>query len=138
VPWKGFEGLARAVAREKHWNLFIAEGLPRPEALGWVKAADAFVINSTYEGLSHALIEAMSLGVPIVATDVGGNPELITDSVEGLLIPPNDDEALHRALQRIVQDPEGARARAEAARAKAGMFSIDHTLEQLGALLKNL
>ena len=56
------------------------QDMPRAEAMGWVKAADVFVLNSTYEGLSHALVEAISLGTPIVATHVGGNPELITDN----------------------------------------------------------
>ena len=138
VPWKGFEGLKRVVGREQNWHLFIADGLPRAEALGWAKVADVFVLNSTYEGLSHQLIEVMSLGTPIVATAVGGNPELITDRVEGLLIPPNNDNALYLALKDIEGNKEAARARGLAARARAGMFSIKHTLDQLAMVLNLL
>jgi glycosyltransferase involved in cell wall biosynthesis len=138
VPWKGFEGLARVVAREKDWHLFIAENLPRAQALGWVKTANAFVLNSTYEGLSHALIEAMSLGTPIVATAVGGNPELIEDGVDGLLIPPSDDEALYGALKNIEMNKDAARARTESARAKIKRFSIDTTVTELTTLLKTI
>lgn len=135
VPWKGLESLTHVAAREKHWHLKIIDQLPRPQALGWAKAADVFVLNSTYEGLSHVLLEVMSLGTPIIATRVGGNPELITNGVEGLLIPPRDDEALYEALKTIERDREAARARGEAARTKAGQFSIDHTLNELVKLL---
>lgn len=135
VPWKGLEGLTRVVARERQWHLKIIDGLPRAQALGWVKAADVFVLNSTYEGLSHALIEAMSLGTPIVATAVGGNPELIVHGVEGLLIPAKDDDALYAALRKVEQEPNTARARAEAARKKSGEFSIDRTLLKLREFL---
>jgi len=138
VPWKGIEALERVVAREKGWQLKVIDTLPRAEALGWAKAADAFVLNSTYEGLSHVLLEVMSLGTPIVATAVGGNPELVDDEADGLLIPPKDDEALYRALRRIEAEPEVARARGESARAKAGQFSIERTLEALVKELKHL
>lgn len=138
VPWKNFDGIARVVAREKGWSFFLAENLPRARALGWVKAADVFVLNSTYEGLSHALVEAMALGTPIVATAVGGNPELIEDKIDGLLIPPGDDEALYTALKNIEENKEAARARAQAVGGKLKNFSIDTTILQIAALLKNI
>lgn len=138
VPWKGFDGIERAVAKEKSWHLFIAEELPRAQALGWVKAADVFVLNSTYEGLSHALVEAMALGTPVVATAVGGNPELIEDKVDGLLVPPGDDNALYAALKRIEEDRESAVARAQSARAKTKQFSIDTAVSKLAELLKHI
>lgn len=138
VPWKNFDGIARVVAKESGWHFFLAEDLPRAKALGWVKTADVFVLNSTYEGLSYALVEAMALGTPVVATAVGGNPELITDGVDGLLVPPGDDAALHAALQLVRQDPEGAQARAQSARAKAGQFSIDTALRKLVTVFNTL
>lgn len=138
VPWKGFEALKRVVAKEAGWRLFIASGLPRAEALGYVQAADAFVLNSEYEGFSHALIEVMALGTPIVATSVGGNTELIEDGKNGLLIPPKDDEALYNALKRIQEDPIAARARAEAARASVKNFSYEKMLAQTSNVLKNI
>ena len=138
VPWKGFDGIERVVAGGKGWHLFIAENLPRGTALGWVKTADVFVLNSTYEGLSHALVEAMALGTPVVATAVGGNPELIEDQVDGLLIPPNNDGALYAALRNVADDKEAALARAQSARATLDKFSIDTTIHQIADLLKNI
>lgn len=138
VPWKGFEALEQVVAREKDWHLFIAENLPREQALGWVQAADVFVINSTYEGLSHALVEAMSLGTPVIATDVGGNPELIDDGVNGLLVPAGNADELYDALKAVHDDPRAAKARAETARATLGRFSIDQTLGVLATMLNEL
>ena len=138
VPWKGFEALEGVVAREPSWHLYIASGLPRAEALGWMQIADVFVMNSTYEGLSHQLIEAMALGTPVVATNVGGNPELIRDGIEGLLVPPKDDEALYAAIKKIADEPAAARARAAAAQLRAQDFSINNTIGKLIALLKNV
>lgn len=138
VPWKHFDAIERVVAREPQWHFYLAKDLPREEALGWVKAADVFVINSTYEGLSHALIEAMMLGTPVVATRVGGNPELIEDGVEGLLVPAQDDEALYAALKQVAEHKEAVAARAQAARAKSKAFSIDTTISQIATLLKTI
>ena len=138
VPWKHFDAIERVVAREKGWRFFLAEDLPRAQALGWVKAADVFVLNSTYEGLSHALVEAMALGTPVVATSVGGNPELIEDRVDGLLVPPGDDNALYAALKRVQEDRESALARAQSARAKTKQFSIETAVSKLADLLKTL
>lgn len=138
VPWKNFDALERVVAKEPTWRFFLAQELPRAQALGWAKAADVFVLNSTYEGLSHALVEAMMLGTPVVATRVGGNPELIESDVDGLLIPAKDDEALYAALKNVEQNKEEARARAQSARAKTKKFSIDTTIVQIAALLKTI
>lgn len=138
VPWKGLDGLKRVVAREKNWHLQIVNDLPHAEAMGWVKAADVFVINSTYEGLSHALIEATMLGTPVVATNVGGNPEVVQDGITGLLIEPKDDESLHVALKKVEQDKEAARARGEVARTASIKFSINRTIKELAGLLKSL
>lgn len=138
VPWKGFEALERVAAQEKDWSLFIASGLSRVETLGWVKAANAFVLNSTYEGLSHALIEAMMLGTPVVATRAGGNDELIENGVTGLLVPPGDDNALLAALQNVERDAAGASARTEAAKVSIQKFSVETMLSITSESLKHL
>ncbi len=138
VPWKGFEALERVVARQPNWHFFLAEGLPRSEALGWVKAADVFVLNSSYEGLSHALIEAMMLGTPIVATSVGGNRELIEDGTTGLLIPSGDEEALYAALRQVEQNPVAAQERAAAAQEYVRNFSTEAMLLRTSDVLLEL
>ena len=138
VPWKGFESIERVVAREPGWACHIASGVSREEALGWVKAADVFVNNSAYEGLAHALIEAMMLGTPVIATSVGGNMELVEDGVTGLLVPHGDDGALHAALQEIASDPAAARSRAAAARERMRGFSVEAMLARTADVLASL
>lgn len=138
VPWKGFEAIERVVAREPDWHFLLLQGLSRKEALERIQGADVFVLNSDYEGLSHALIEAMMLGTPVIATNVGGNPELIEDGKTGLVIPPRDEEALYAALKRVAEDPTTTRSRAAAAKLRAQDFSVGAMLERTTALIKSL
>lgn len=79
-------------------------------------AFDLFVQSSTYEGTPNAVLEAMALETPLVATDVGGTSELVTPDVHGLIVPPGSVAALHAAVERILADPEAAHRRAAAAR----------------------
>ena len=90
---------------------------PRPDVPDLLNAMDIFVLPSYSEGVSLALLEAMAAGLPVIATAVGGLPEVVTDGDNGLLIPPRDAEALAGALERLLADPAfaqrlGANARA--------------------------
>lgn len=82
-------------------------------------AADVFVMPSLSEGLPMAMIEAMLAGKPIVASDVGGIPELLSTTDVGILVPPRDPEGLANALGRVISDPELRRRLGSAARARA-------------------
>ena len=153
VPWKGIDALIDIIAKEHSWKLAIvgdgperarlelhARGfnvqdralflgdLSHREALGWYQAATVFVLNSSYEGLSHVLLEAMQLSCPIVTTNVGGNPELIEDGKTGLLVLPHDTELLHAALSHVVNDALLAHTFGKRAHARAHDFSVDHML----------
>ncbi len=77
----------------------------REDALSFVAAADVFANPSDFEGLPVAILEAMALERPVVATAVGGVPSVVTDSETGLLVPPGDPEALAEALARLLLDP---------------------------------
>jgi glycosyltransferase involved in cell wall biosynthesis len=79
--------------------------LPELDALGWVKAADVVVNPSYTEGLPTTVLWGAALGRMVVASTVGGTPEIVTDEVSGLLHPPRDVPALARALERAVSDP---------------------------------
>lgn len=80
-------------------------GRAAPEhVFGLLRTSDVLVLNSSYEGLPHVVIEAMWAGVPVVATDVGGTPELIEHGMTGLLVPPAADRALQCAIQRLLAD----------------------------------
>lgn len=93
-----------------------------PEIL---RAMDVFVQPSLAEGISNTVLEAMASGLPVVATDVGGNPELVDDRVTGLLVPSADAAALAAALALYAKDPERRRNHGEAARERAERrFSI--------------
>jgi glycosyltransferase involved in cell wall biosynthesis len=79
-------------------------------------AFDLFVQSSTYEGTPNAVLEAMAMETPIVATSAGGTSELSRDGREALIVPPDDVEALSAAMRRALADPAGSRARVAAAR----------------------
>ena len=103
------------------------------------QAFDLFVQSSEYEGTPNAVLEAMAMGTPIVATDVGGTGELAVDGVHGILVPPHDVGALRGAIERVTADPEGARMRAISARRRietelsfqARTRRLEHLYEQL-------
>jgi glycosyltransferase involved in cell wall biosynthesis len=71
-----------------------------------LQAMDIFVLPSLAEGISNTLLEAMATGLPVVATRVGGNPELIEHGVNGCLVPVSDAQALAEALQGLIESPE--------------------------------
>jgi len=75
-----------------------------------MNAADGFVMSSYLEGLPMVLLQASSVGMPIVATDVGGNAEIVTDGVNGFVVPPRDDESLAGAMQKVLSLAENERA----------------------------
>lgn len=79
---------------------------------------DVFSLSSRVEGISNTILEAMATGLPVVATRVGGNAELIEDGVTGALVPSGSPEALAEALATYIDDPEIRRAHGRAARAR--------------------
>jgi len=76
---------------------------PHDEIPHWLSAADLFVNASRREGCCNALLEAQACGLPVVATAVGGNPEIVHASELGELVPPGDSAALAEALERVLQ-----------------------------------
>jgi glycosyltransferase involved in cell wall biosynthesis len=77
---------------------------------------DLFVLSSLSEGYSMALLEASAVGLPIVATDVGGNSEIVHDGGTGRLVPPGDPQALAEAMLALLREPKEAMAMGNAAR----------------------
>jgi glycosyltransferase involved in cell wall biosynthesis len=71
---------------------------------------DIFVLSSDAEGLSLSICEAMAMGKPVVATNVGGNQELVADGKTGFIVPPGDPEALSEAIIRLLRDTDAAQA----------------------------
>lgn len=95
---------------------------------------DVFVLPSLNEGMGRVLVMAMALGKPIVATRVGGIPELLGDGEAGLLVPPGDPAALAEAISALLQDPSRAQALGEAGRRRAPRYSAEAMVASLTKL----
>ncbi|MFN2299659.1 MAG: glycosyltransferase family 4 protein [Anaerolineales bacterium] len=131
IPLKGIDGLVELVGEDEKLRLLVVGDGPdrsRLESLAvklgaaervvftgavereripaYLKAADAYVLNSLHEGLPHILLEAFSAGLPVVATATGGTTELVEDGVNGLLIPPHRKDRLASAVGRIIADSD--------------------------------
>jgi len=103
-----------------------------PDTLRILAGADIFALASLMEGLPVVLLEAMALGVPVVAPHVAGIPELVTDGANGLLFPSSDCDALAAQLRRLLGDRELRRRFGQAGRARvAEEFAIDRAVEPL-------
>lgn len=91
--------------------------------------AEMFVLPSDFEGLSNALLEAMMMGLPCIATSCLGCDEVIEDGVNGVLIPVGDEQALADALLRLAEDKAAARAMGERAASTASAFRVDCVMD---------
>jgi glycosyltransferase involved in cell wall biosynthesis len=113
----------------------------RVKFTGWLQAerkratlagATIFVLPSYVEGMPMALLEAMSFGLPVIATPVGGVPEIVTHEHDGLLVPAGDINALAAAIARLTTEPELRERLGRAARETvARRFSLDSAVERL-------
>ncbi len=107
-----------------------------PELLGEVSV---LVLPSLAEGLSNVILEGMAAGVPVVATRVGGNPEIVEDGVSGLLVPPRDASALAEAIGSLIADPGRREAMGRAGQKLAiERFSLEATVAQTEELYERL
>lgn len=98
----------------------------RDDVTTWLSALDLFVLPSLWEGLPNSLLEAMAMGLPVVATAVDGVAEVIEDGKNGLLVPPRDPKALSRKILQLLQDP--------AARARLGEAAQKTITDRFGVL----
>lgn len=102
------------------------------------RSIDVGAISSDFEGTPIAALEAMVNGTPLVATAVGGVPDLVQDGVSGLLVPPRDPQALAAGLLRLLDDPDERAAFAAAGERRVGDFSLDTLVERTEALYERL
>lgn len=130
------EALARELGIASHTWFFGA----RADVFRFLQAADLFALSSISEGLSIALIEAIASGLPVVATDVGGNREVIHPPEAGSLVPARNPQALADECVRLLRDRESLKRLSTAARARAlRQFSLERMLREYETLyLRNL
>jgi colanic acid/amylovoran biosynthesis glycosyltransferase len=111
----------------------------RTEVLKWWRRASVAVLSSDSEGMPVSLIEAAACGVPVVATRVGGIPELVEHGVTGLLVPPRDASALADGLAKMLLEPHRAAAMGRAARGRVEeKFSLGLQVDRLIATWEGL
>ncbi|ABI55494.1 TIGR03088 family PEP-CTERM/XrtA system glycosyltransferase [Alkalilimnicola ehrlichii MLHE-1] len=102
----------------------------RDDVAAVMRALDLFVLPSLAEGICNTVLEAMACGLPVVATEVGGNPDLVRPGETGTLVPAGDPSTLARHLQAYLDDPERRQREGEAARARAeAVFSMEAMVE---------
>jgi glycosyltransferase involved in cell wall biosynthesis len=162
VPWKGVDALIRllpelpqtrlVIAGDGHlraefvalvWKIGVADrvvflgDVPQPKVREYLEQSDAFVLNSSYEGLPHVVLEAMSAGTPVIATDAGGTGEVVEDGATGLLVPVGDGAALKGAIERLWRNPALARQLAAEATARLrAQFDFDAMVDATEGVLR--
>ena len=141
--WIAGDGPLRAELEAEHRALGLGDGVRflgfRDDAADLFRAADLFVMSSYLEGLGTSILDAMAAGLAVVATRVGGIPEIVEHQASGILVPPRDPEALAAAILDLAGDPARRAALGARGRERAREFSADATAERTrGAYLKAL
>jgi glycosyltransferase involved in cell wall biosynthesis len=128
---------ARAAAPDLAGTVTFAGA--RDDVPDLLRAADLFVLPTLIDALPTVVIEAMAARLPVVASAVGGIPDMVRDGEEGLLVPPGDAGALAAAILRVLGDPRLGRDLAAAGRARAEeAFSLESQVGRLGSLYDRL
>jgi glycosyltransferase involved in cell wall biosynthesis len=163
APWKGIDAVIETLPHLDNEVIFIVIGdgfylsklqnqvkkrgledrvcflgaLDHKKVFLYMKAADIFILNSGYEGFAHVLLEALIAGVPIIASDKGGNPEIISSGQNGLLVPYNNVDILKKSIIEILNDQKLAEGLINNSRRKAKKFSWELLIkETIGVIEK--
>lgn len=166
VPWKGFgvliEMMLDLLKENSNFQLVIVGDGPERERLKfkvkglnlenkvkflgsidhsqiplYFQASKLFVLNTGYEGLSHVILEAMQAGIPIITTNVGGNPELIENKKNGILVEYNNGKQLKEAIIRVYQDKELQNKFIQNSKEKLKEFTFERMIEKTLNVLKS-
>jgi glycosyltransferase involved in cell wall biosynthesis len=129
-------GPLRDPLRARHLELGLGDRFQflgqRDDVLQLLAGADAFVLASHHEGLPVALMEATSVGLPVVASRVGGIPQVMEDEADALLVPPGDPGLLAQAMKRLASDPELRHRLGLQAKLRSSMFDIAEASRTVG------
>jgi len=119
-----------------HRVIFLGVRPDVPEILG---IADLFIMTSLSEAASLTVLEAMASELPVVLTEVGGNPEMVTNGKEGLLVPRKGADQAAEAMLRLIENPELSRRMGSAGRQRVeDRYQMNHTVERYWGLYRRL
>jgi glycosyltransferase involved in cell wall biosynthesis len=167
VPWKGFPLLIQLLSELKskylEIKLYIAGDGPDRQVLEalvrrfgleeyvvllgqlsketlskYVRASDVFLLNTSYEGFSHQLLEVMAIGTPIVTTPVGGNVELIKDEVSGLFAPFDDKRVWIEKTTSLIEDQSFSQTITDGAKKRVSTFTVERMVDELVATFNEI
>jgi len=164
VPWKGTDILIDLVSKfgdgtflrivgdgpEKEKLMRLAQEknvvnrisfigiLKREDVMMHLRASDIFILDSEYEGFSHVLVEAMNCGVPVIASDACGNPEIIEDGVDGFLVPLHDPSRMEGIVREIFGGRMSTDGIVNNAFRKCEKYSFDKMIEETESIFKGI
>ena len=137
--WGGAAVLRDLAGRRGVGDRIRIEGpATRAEILAAYRDADVFVLPSRFESFPRSVLEAMAAGLPIVATRVGGVPEIVAEGSNALLVPPDDPGALARGMAEIASDAGRRRAFGRVSRSRASEYSWENLIPRYVALFQEL
>jgi glycosyltransferase involved in cell wall biosynthesis len=131
---KKLEAHARHLLKK---NFFFTGELSHPDTLAVLGSSDIFILNSSYEGLSHVLIEAMGLGIPCIVTDAGGNSEVAIRN-SSIMVKLNDTVGLTSSLEFLISNAEERSRLSAAAKESAKRFSVEAMMSKTALVLKSI
>ncbi|NIO22162.1 MAG: glycosyltransferase [Candidatus Aenigmarchaeota archaeon] len=164
VPWKGTDTLIDLVSKfgeetilrivgdgpEKEKLMWLAQEknlvnrilfigiLKREDVLIHLRASDIFILDSEYEGFSHVLVEAMKCGVPVIASDACGNPEIVEDGVDGFLVPLHDSPRMEGIVRGIFDGRISTDEVVNSAFRKCEKYSFEKMIEETESAFKGI
>jgi len=118
-------------------NVIFTGIISRELVVEYLKISDVFVLNSNYEGMSHVLLEAMKVGVPIITTKAGGNPETIINNQTGLLVDYRNKEQWVNAISQILDNPDLAERLIKQAKEDLKRFNWDNLVKETINIFEN-
>jgi len=156
VPWKGFGTLIEIMKElpkeikliiigsgPEYYNLKfkienlklneqvkLIQQLPHEKSLDYFTKAKIFILNTAYEGLPHVVLEAMAYGAPVIATNVGGNPEVIKNNYNGFLVDYDNKNQLKDAILKLWSDEELRQKFADNSFKESEKFSLDKMIKE--------
>ncbi len=136
------QGPLEAELHRRHAELGLGDDFRflgyREDAVRVMAACDLFVLSSHYEGFPVALMEALVLGLPVVATAVGGIADGVRDGIEGLLVPPARPDELAAAIAELASDHERRAVMAKAAAERGRDFDISNAVARIESVYRDL